>query len=75
MVPLKAAVRVAVPAAAVEPTLAVKLALLAPAATTTQLGTLTPASELVTATPDPPAGAGPLIETVQVAEPGAVTDA
>ncbi|MFP5236388.1 MAG: hypothetical protein ACLGSD_10840 [Acidobacteriota bacterium] len=74
VMPLKAAVRVAVPAAAVEPTLAVKLALVAPAATTTQVGTVTPASELVIFTPDPPDGAGPVKVTEQVEAPGAVTE-
>lgn len=72
--PLNAAVRVAVPAVAVEPTFAVKLALVEPAATTTQVGTVTPASELVICTPDPVDGAGPLKVTVQVEEPGGVTE-
>ncbi|MFP5236387.1 MAG: hypothetical protein ACLGSD_10835 [Acidobacteriota bacterium] len=58
-----------------ELTLVVKLALVAPAATTTQVGTVTPASELVIFTPDPVAGAGPLKVTVQIEEPGAMSEA
>jgi hypothetical protein len=73
--PLKAAVRVSVPAAAVEPTFAVKVALVPPAVTTTQVGTVIVVSELVICTPEPPAGAGPLNVTVQVATPGTVTEA
>lgn len=72
--PLNAAVRVAVPVAAVEPTLAVKPALVAPGATTTELGTVTPVSELAMFTLDPPEGAGPLKLTVQVEAPGAITE-
>ena len=71
----KAAVMVAVPAAAVEPTVAVKEALCAPAATVTEAGTETAASELVSCTFDPPAGAAPLRETVQATAAGAVTEA
>ena len=54
--PLKAAVRVSIPTAAVEPTFAVKVALVPPVATTTQVGTAIVVSELVICTPDPPAG-------------------
>jgi hypothetical protein len=73
VMPLKAAVRVAVPAAAAELTFAVKGALVVPAVTTTEAGTAIAASELVICTLDPPAGAGPLNVTVQVAAPGTVT--
>ena len=72
--PFRAAVRVAVPATAVEPTFAVKVALVAPAVTTSEAGTAIAASELVICTLDPPAGAGPLNVTVQVAAPGTVTE-
>lgn len=73
--PFRVAVRVSVPAAAVELTVAEKVALWAPAATATELGTAMAACELVIATLDPPARAGPLKLTVQETDPGAVTDA
>lgn len=73
--PLKDAVTVAVPAAAVEVMLAVKLAFVAPPPTATAAGTVTPVSELTSLTLEPPGGAGPLRSTVQVEVPGAVTEA
>lgn len=63
----------AAPAAA-EPIVAVNEAVFELAATTTALGTVIAASELVICTVAPPAGAGLFRVTLQVSAPGATTE-
>ena len=71
--PLYVAVRVAVIGLDTDATVAVNVAVVAPAATVALAGTVTLALLLDNATTDPPVDAAALRVTVQAAEPGAVT--
>ena len=71
--PLASAVIDATPSKLDAATVTVKLALVDPAATLTPAGTEAFALLLERATPNPVPGAGPVKETVQVADPGELT--
>jgi len=73
VLPFSAAVSVALTAVAVVSTNAVNTALFCPAVTVTLAGTDTVGLLLDSVTVLPPAGAAPLMVTVQVAVPGPVT--
>jgi hypothetical protein len=73
VVPFKVAISVALTAVVVPPAEAVNVTLDCPARTVTLEGTVTVALLLESATASPPAGAAPLMITVQVAVAGPVT--